>query len=187
MDLFAGAVNRENASDILWVCDRCFKYMTDGTSWEVHMVRFGSPLSRVMEGIRVNLADGHRGGVRASTRQVGRYINGVRTRFGRWTARRKRCARLVASVVSFLFLHQESSYIARICHYLENCLSTSRHFSSTVIIVGARVSVDHEALLVLYTRTVLFYIFTDADSQRDHVLGFFSKATYSTHSFEYLI
>lgn len=50
MDLFAGAVNRENASDVLWVCDRCFKYMTDGTSWEVHMVRFGSPLSRVVGG-----------------------------------------------------------------------------------------------------------------------------------------
>jgi hypothetical protein len=88
MDLFAGAVNRENASDVLWVCDRCFKYMTDGTSWEVHMVRFGSPLSR----IHVDLAYGRRGSVRASTHQVGRYINGVRTRFGRWTARRKRCA-----------------------------------------------------------------------------------------------
>jgi hypothetical protein len=92
MDLFAGAVNRENASDILWVCDRCFKYMTDGTSWEVHMVRFGSPLSRVMEGMHVHLADGHRGSVRASTHQVGKYINGVHTRYGRWTARRKRCA-----------------------------------------------------------------------------------------------
>lgn len=39
MDLFAGAVNRENPGGILWVCDRCFKYMADGTSWEVHMVR----------------------------------------------------------------------------------------------------------------------------------------------------
>jgi histone acetyltransferase MYST1 len=38
MDLFAGTVNRENAGGILWVCDRCFKYMADGTSWEVHMV-----------------------------------------------------------------------------------------------------------------------------------------------------
>lgn len=44
MDLFAGAVNRENASGVLWVCDRCFKYMADGTSWEVHMVRSDSPL-----------------------------------------------------------------------------------------------------------------------------------------------
>ena len=23
----------------LWVCDRCFKYMRDGVTWEVHMVR----------------------------------------------------------------------------------------------------------------------------------------------------
>jgi hypothetical protein len=43
MDLFAGAVNRDNVGGVLWVCDRCFKYMTDGTSWEVHMVRSGSP------------------------------------------------------------------------------------------------------------------------------------------------
>ena len=99
MDLFAGAVNRENASEILWVCDRCFKYMTDGTSWEVHMVRFGSR-SRVVEGMHVDLT-GHRGSVHASTHQVGRYINEVHTRFGRWMARRKRCARLVALVVSF--------------------------------------------------------------------------------------
>ena len=42
MDLFAGAVNRENAGGVLWVCDRCFKYMADGTSWEVHMVRHSS-------------------------------------------------------------------------------------------------------------------------------------------------
>ena len=34
----------------------------------------------------------------------------------------------------------------------------------------------------LCTRAVLFYIFTDADSQRDHVLGFFSKATHWTSS-----
>jgi histone acetyltransferase HTATIP/histone acetyltransferase MYST1 len=97
MDLFAGAVNRENASDVLWVCDRCFKYMTDGTSWEVHMVRFGSPLSWAMEGMHVNRADGHRGSAHASIHQVGRYTNGVHIRFGRWMARRKRCARFVRS------------------------------------------------------------------------------------------
>jgi hypothetical protein len=59
------------------------------------MVRLGSPLSRVMERmhVQVDLADGHRGSVRASTHQVGRYINEAHTRFGRWTARRKRCAR----------------------------------------------------------------------------------------------
>ena len=44
MDLFAGTVNCENASGVLWVCGQCFKYMADGMSWEVHMVRSGSPL-----------------------------------------------------------------------------------------------------------------------------------------------
>lgn len=155
MDLFAGAVNRENASDLLWVCDRCFKYMTDGTSWEVHMVRFGSPPSRVMEGMHVDLTDDHRGSVRASTHQVGRYISGVHTPFGRSTARRKRCARLAALVVRFLFLRQESSYIARICHYLENCLSTSKHFSSIAIIVSARVSFDRRTLLTHSSSSIL--------------------------------
>jgi len=50
MDLFAGAVNRENAGGVLWVCDRCFKYMADGTSWEVHMVRSSSLLPRTLRG-----------------------------------------------------------------------------------------------------------------------------------------
>jgi hypothetical protein len=68
------------------------------------MVRFGSPLSRVMEGMHVDLEDGHRGSVRASTHQVGRYINGVHTRFGRWTARRKRCARFGRLSRQFSFL-----------------------------------------------------------------------------------
>lgn len=157
MDLFAGAVNRENTSDVLWVCDRCFKYMTDGTSWEVHMVRSCSLLSRVMEGMHVDLVDGHRRSARASTHQVGRYINGVHTRFGRWTARRKRCARLAAFVASFLFLRQEGSYIARICHYSENCLLTSRHFSSTAIIVGVPASVDRKTLLIHSSSPILYF------------------------------
>jgi hypothetical protein len=55
MDLFAGAVNRENASSVLWVCDRCFKYMTDGTSWEVHMVGSGFPLAQATEGRHVDI------------------------------------------------------------------------------------------------------------------------------------
>ncbi len=96
MDLFAGSVNRENASDVLWVCDRCFKYMTDGTSWEVHMVCSGSPLSQATEEAMLTCmawAVGHRGNVRASIHLAGRCISGVRTRFGKWTARRKKCAR----------------------------------------------------------------------------------------------
>ena len=55
MDLFAGAVSRENASSVLWVCDRCFKYMTDGTSWEVHMVGSGFPFAQATEGRHVDV------------------------------------------------------------------------------------------------------------------------------------
>ncbi|THV01281.1 acyl-CoA N-acyltransferase [Dendrothele bispora CBS 962.96] len=38
-DLFASGLNRSNAQgerSLLWVCDMCFKYMTDNTSWELH-------------------------------------------------------------------------------------------------------------------------------------------------------
>ncbi|KAG8899822.1 hypothetical protein FRB99_006437 [Tulasnella sp. 403] len=37
----------------LWVCDRCFKYMRDGISWELHMVRDGllPPLTRYTNAI----------------------------------------------------------------------------------------------------------------------------------------
>jgi hypothetical protein len=41
-DLLAGGLNRKHSKleqSVLWVCDRCFKYMTDGTLWEVHTVR----------------------------------------------------------------------------------------------------------------------------------------------------
>lgn len=24
---------------MLWVCDKCFKYMAEGASWELHVVR----------------------------------------------------------------------------------------------------------------------------------------------------
>ena len=42
-DLLAGGLGREHSGpgerSTLWVCDRCFKYMADGTSWEAHIVR----------------------------------------------------------------------------------------------------------------------------------------------------
>lgn len=45
-DLFAGGLGRERthgvdgkeSGSVLWVCDRCFKYMTEGTVWEGHCV-----------------------------------------------------------------------------------------------------------------------------------------------------
>jgi len=40
-DLLAGGLGRTHAlgeKSMLWVCDRCFKYMADGLSWELHTV-----------------------------------------------------------------------------------------------------------------------------------------------------
>lgn len=40
-DLLAGGLTRSHLSgekSILWVCDRCFKYMAEGAAWEMHMV-----------------------------------------------------------------------------------------------------------------------------------------------------
>ncbi|KAF8499008.1 acyl-CoA N-acyltransferase [Russula emetica] len=114
MDLFAGAVNRENASEILWVCDRCFKYMTDGTSWEVHMrkcTRKHPPGRKV-------------------------YQRGAHTIWEVDGAKEKLyCQNL--SLFGKLFIDIKTLFF--------DC------------------------------DNFLFYIFTDADSQRDHVLGFFSK------------
>ena len=33
---------------LLWVCDRCFKYMSDGRSWELHVVRFAVPVNSLL-------------------------------------------------------------------------------------------------------------------------------------------
>lgn len=41
-DLFAGGMGRTfkaGETPTLFVCDRCFKYMTDGRTWDSHMVR----------------------------------------------------------------------------------------------------------------------------------------------------
>lgn len=40
-DLFIGNVGQDDVStenSILWVCDKCFKYMRDGMSFELHSV-----------------------------------------------------------------------------------------------------------------------------------------------------
>lgn len=31
--------SEESEEKTLWVCDRCFKYMKEGASWELHLVR----------------------------------------------------------------------------------------------------------------------------------------------------
>lgn len=67
-----------------------------------------------------------------------------------------------------------SSYTARTYHFLGSCSSTSRRSSSTATTV-CRIHLRDMRRLTRPTFSVLFYILTDADSTRDHVLGFFSK------------
>ena len=41
-DLLAGGLRRTQGMgerSVLWICDRCFKYMADGPTWDVHAVR----------------------------------------------------------------------------------------------------------------------------------------------------
>ena len=43
-DMLAGGLNRDSArekgeTNVLWVCDRCFKYMNEGLPYEMHTVR----------------------------------------------------------------------------------------------------------------------------------------------------
>jgi hypothetical protein len=47
VDLFAGGLQRHRASGpqpTLWVCERCFSYMSDSLSWEMHQVNLFGPL-----------------------------------------------------------------------------------------------------------------------------------------------
>ncbi|KAH9043890.1 acyl-CoA N-acyltransferase [Lactarius pseudohatsudake] len=114
MDLFAGAVNRDNPGGILWVCDRCFKYMADGTSWEVHMRKctLKHPPGRKV------------------------YQRGAHTIW-------------------------------------EVDGSKEKLYCQNLSLFG-KLFIDIKTLF-FDCDNFLFYIFTDADSQRDHVLGFFSK------------
>jgi len=114
MDLFAGAVNRENVGGILWVCDRCFKYMIDGTSWEVHM---------------------------------------------------KKCTRK----------HPPGRKVyQRGAHTIWEVDGAKEKLYCQNLSLFGKLFIDIKTLF-FDTDNFLFYIFTDADSQRDHVLGFFSK------------
>ena len=55
-DLLAGGLGRERAhgpdgkeaESVLWVCDKCFKYMTEGAAWEGHSVSGMTLFSRTM-------------------------------------------------------------------------------------------------------------------------------------------
>ncbi|KIM81743.1 hypothetical protein PILCRDRAFT_8425 [Piloderma croceum F 1598] len=116
-DLLAGGLRRTQGSgerSILWVCDRCFKYMADGPTWDVHAkkcVRNHPPGRKV-------------------------YQRGAHTIWEVDGAKDKLyCQNL--SLFGKLFIDIKTLFF--------DC------------------------------DNFLFYIMTDADSQRDHVLGFFSK------------
>lgn len=80
-DLMAGGLARERghghgsdgkeAESVLWVCEKCFKYMTEGGVWEAHNVCWPSPRSQrsCVDGLD-NSAD-----VLNVIHQVGKYIN----------------------------------------------------------------------------------------------------------------
>jgi histone acetyltransferase HTATIP/histone acetyltransferase MYST1 len=95
-DLLAGGLNRSHSRlehSVLWVCDRCFKYMTDGTLWEVHTVRAIIP---ALPGFswRLNcdiyIAVTQRRSAVASTPQERKFTNAERIPFGKLTVRRIR-------------------------------------------------------------------------------------------------
>ncbi|KAF9648528.1 acyl-CoA N-acyltransferase [Thelephora ganbajun] len=116
-DLLAGGLNRSHArleQSVLWVCDRCFNYMTDGTLWEVHVKKCGRK---------------HPPGKKV-------YQRGAHTIWEVDGAKDKL--------------------------YCQNLSLFGKLF------------IDIKTLF-FDTDNFLFYLLTDADSQRDHVLGFFSK------------
>ncbi|TCD71419.1 hypothetical protein EIP91_010125 [Steccherinum ochraceum] len=115
-DLFAGGLVRSHGA-MLWVCDKCFKYMTEGISWELHVKKCSlkSPPGR-----KVYQRGAH----------IIWEVDGAKDKLY--------CQNL--SLFGKLFIDIKTLFF--------DC------------------------------DNFLFYILTDADSQRDHVLGFFSKACF---------
>lgn len=72
--------------NVLWVCDRCFKYMSEGTSWESHMVGSSDELLSVS----LMLTRNCRGGAISIIRRERRSTREARILFGRSMVRRKR-------------------------------------------------------------------------------------------------
>ncbi|CAL1696908.1 unnamed protein product [Somion occarium] len=116
-DILAGGLGRSHGAgekSMLWVCDKCFKYMAEGVSWELHVKKCSR---RHPPGRKV-------------------YQRGAHTIWEVDGAKEKLyCQNL--SLFGKLFIDIKTLFF--------DC------------------------------DNFLFYILTDADSQRDHVLGFFSK------------
>ncbi|OAX40490.1 acyl-CoA N-acyltransferase [Rhizopogon vinicolor AM-OR11-026] len=116
-DLLAGGLTRSHLSgekSILWVCDRCFKYMAEGAAWEMHIKHCDR---RHPPGRKVYQRGAH----------IIWEVDGAKDKLY--------CQNL--SLFGKLFIDVKTLFF--------DC------------------------------DNFLFYILTDADSQRDHVLGFFSK------------
>ncbi|GJE92006.1 acyl-CoA N-acyltransferase [Phanerochaete sordida] len=121
-DLFAGGLGRERThgndsketESVLWVCDRCFKYMTEGAVWEGHCRKC------------------------TRTHPPGRKVY-------------QRGAHIIWEVDG-----------AKEKLYCQNLSLFGKLF------------IDIKTLF-FDCDNFLFYILTDADSTRDHVIGFFSK------------
>ncbi|KAL6305597.1 acyl-CoA N-acyltransferase [Sparassis latifolia] len=115
-DLLAGGLGRSHGVEkaMLWVCDRCFKYMAEGLSWELHVKKC---TKRHPPGRKVYQRGAH----------IIWEVDGAKEKLY--------CQNL--SLFGKLFIDIKTLFF--------DC------------------------------DNFLFYILTDADSQRDHVLGFFSK------------
>ncbi|CCM03718.1 uncharacterized protein FIBRA_05864 [Fibroporia radiculosa] len=116
-DLLAGGLGRNNGTGekaMLWVCDKCFKYMAEGLSWELHVKKC---IRRHPPGRKVYQRGAH----------IIWEVDGAKEKLY--------CQNL--SLFGKLFIDIKTLFF--------DC------------------------------DNFLFYILTDADSQRDHVLGFFSK------------
>ncbi|KAL4069067.1 acyl-CoA N-acyltransferase [Scleroderma yunnanense] len=120
-DLLAGGLTRSHLTgdkSVLWVCERCFKYMSEGSVWEMHAKRCDR---RHPPGRKV-------------------YQRGAHT------------------------IWEVDGAAEKL--YCQNLSLFGKFF------------IDVKTLF-FDCDNFLFYILTDADSQRDHVLGFFSKEKYS--------
>ncbi|KAI0042216.1 acyl-CoA N-acyltransferase [Auriscalpium vulgare] len=128
-DLLAGGLGRAHdagGAGVLWVCDRCFKYMLDGTSWEAHT---------------------------------------------------KRCTRK----------HPPGRKVyQRGAHTIWEVDGAKEKLYCQNLSLFGKLFIDIKTLF-FDCDNFLFYIFTDAEPQRDHVLGFFSKVSYDDYNLACII
>ena len=79
-DLLAGGMGRGRQSD-LFVCEMCFKYMSDGTFYETHRVRLV-----ILRSMLPRHSCLSRSAVQQKVRRGGKFFSGVPISYGRLTA-----------------------------------------------------------------------------------------------------